>query len=333
MTTDQPSSSSPDPAGNMRNLLSQGRFPEVLAEFRQLQGRNLPPDALLLAATAATRLGDFGLGTSSATAALDRFRSRADDDGRMRSLNLLGVISFERGQLDQAEQCFTQSLELARKLDDNLMMARASNNLASFMYLRNDTMGALTLFRSALLSYQRMGDRRGMAESYHNLGIIFREMEAWVDAMDASERALRHAEQVGEPGLLGLAATGRAEISVARGELDMAQPELLRAAQLARAAGDSLGIIEVGRVQALWYLGRNEYLKAGDEAEKARAAAEQDRAAVLQAECAAVAARAWKLLGIPEKAETRRQEAAQLFQAQGAKRRLEEFERLWQILR
>jgi len=313
----------------MRDLLSQGRFPEVLAEFRQLQGRNLPPDALLFAATAATRLGDFGLGTSSATAALDRFHSRADDDGRMRSLNLLGVIAYERGQLDQAEKCFTQSLELARKLGDNLMVARADNNLASITYLRNDTMGALTLFRSALLSYQRMGDRRGMAESYHNLGIIFREMEQWMDAMDASERALRHAEQVGERGLLGLAATGRAEISLARGELAMAQQELLWAGELARESGDELGVIEVGRVQALLYFARGEFQQAADEAGQARSSAEQNRAAVLQAECAAVAARAWKALNRPENAEALRLEAIRLFSSQGARRRLEEFDRVW----
>lgn len=313
----------------MRTLLGQGRFPEVLAEFRQLQGKNLPADALLFAATAATRLGDIGLGTSTASAALDRFRSRADDDGRMRSLNLLGVISYEQGQLDQAEECFTESVEVARKLDDNLMVARASNNLASIAYLRNDTVGALSLFRSALLSYQRMGDRRGMAESYHNLGIIFRDMEQWEDAMDASERGLRHAEQVGERGLLGLAATGRAEISLARGELDMAQAELLGAGQLARESGDELGVIEVGRVQALVYFARNEYQKAADGAEEARAAAEQNRAAVLQAECAAVAARAWKALKRTENAEARRLEAIRLFSSQGARRRLEEFDRAW----
>ena len=313
----------------MRTLLSQGRFPEVLAEFRQLQGRNLPADALLFAATAATRLGDIGLGTATASAALDRFRSRADDDGRMRSLNLLGVIAYEGGQLDQAEKSFTESLEVARKLDDNLMVARSSNNLASITYLRNDTVGALSLFRSALLSYQRMGDRRGMAESYHNLGIVFREMEQWADAMDASERALHHAEQVGERGLLGLAATGRAEITLARGELDMAQAELLGAGQLARESGDELGVIEVGRVQALVYFARNEYQKAADEAEQARSAAEQNRAAVLQAECAAVAARAWKALNRPENAEVRHLEAIRLFSSQGARRRLEEFDRAW----
>ena len=74
---------------------------------------------------------------------------------------------------------------------------------------------------------------------------------------------------------------------------------------------------------------RNEYQKAADEAEQARSAAEQNRAAVLQAECAAVAARAWKALNRPENAEVRHLEAIRLFSSQGARRRLEEFDRAW----
>lgn len=288
------------------------------------------PGALLLAATAATRQGDLGTAATRASEALAGFRLRADRDGRMRSQNLLGVIAYETGRMEQAELNWNDTLEAARDLRDNLMIARASNNLASLTYLRNDTLGALTLFRSALLSYQRLGDRKGMAEAYHNLGIIFREMEEWGDAMDAAQEAIRLAEQVGERALIGLAATGRAEISVARDELALAQQELYRAGQMARDSGDELGIIEVGRVQALLYLAGGDYQKAADQAESARAAAEQANALVLQAECAAVAARSWRRLNQPERAELRRQEALRLFDTQGARRRVEELELQWQ---
>jgi tetratricopeptide (TPR) repeat protein len=288
------------------------------------------PGALLLAATAATRQGDLGTAAARASEALEGFRLRADTDGRMRSQNLLGVIAYETGRMDQAELNWNDALDAARGLKDNLMIARASNNLASLTYLRNDTLGALTLFRSALLSYQRLGDRKGMAESYHNLGIIFREMEEWGDAMDAAREAIRLAEQVGEGGLIGLAATGRAEISVARAELALAQQELNRAGKMARDSGDELGVIEVARVQALLFLAGGDYQKAADEAEAARAAAEQANALVLQAECAAVAARGWRRLDQPDTAERRRQEALRLFRSQGALRRVEELERQWQ---
>ena len=318
-----------DPPARMRELLNEGRFHDVLKEFRTIEGRSVAGDVLLMAASASTRLGDLGTGSSLASTALDRFRMRADNDGRIRSLNLLGVIAYESGKLDEARKSFTETLRLAREMHDTTMIARSSNNLASVSYLQGDTLEALNLFRSALLSYQRLGDRRGTAESYHNLGIIFRELEEWSDAEAATAQAVRHAELVGERSLLGMAATGRAEVRLCRGEFSMARQELSWAGRLAAEAGDELGTVEVGRVRALLALAQGEYEDAAHEAENARIAAERLNAAVLQAECAAAAAKALRALGRTALAEARRSEAIRLFQAQGATRRLEQFEKVW----
>jgi tetratricopeptide (TPR) repeat protein len=315
----------------MRTLLQEGRFGDVVTELHRFEGRTVPADALLMAATAATRLGDLSLGISSASAALTRFHARADIDGRMRSLNLLGVIAYERGELDQAEAHFNESLQLARELDDNLMIARTSNNLASLIYLRNDTNGALTLFRTALLSYQRMGDRRGMAESYHNLGIVFREMDQAADAAAAAAQAVRHAELVGEASLLALAITGRAEIMLAAGELSLAGQELTWAERLATEAEDELGLVEAGRVRALLFLASGKFDRAAEVSGAARKSAEVLKAELLEAECTAVEARALRSSGKIQEAGERYADAIRLFQQQGAIRRREEFERVWQL--
>lgn len=315
-----------DAAGSIRVLLAEGRFKEALDEFRRLEGRPVPPDLQLMAATAATRLGDLGLGAALAEASLERFRARADDDGKMRAQNLLGVIEFERGDLDRSQHCFNEALGLARALRDTLMTARACNNLASIADLQGNPSGALTLYRSALLNYQRLGDRRGTAEAYHNLGIVFRQMGEWRDAESAANQAVRHAESLVERSLLGIAVMGRAEIDLHRGELDMARQQLAWAGSLATEARDELGLIEVGLLRGQLALAENEWERALEEAENARRAATEARAAVLQAQCAAVSARALKALNRPDLAEERREEAVRLFQAQGAQRRLRELE-------
>lgn len=325
-----PSRSSPaDFLETLRRLMAQGSFREALEEFRRVRDQQMPPTARLLAATAATRLGELGLAIGLAESALENFRARGDDDGRMRVLNLLGVIEFERGNLDRAFQCFTDTLGLAHVLNDTLMIARASNNLASLADLRGDASEALALYRAALLSYQRLGDRRGTAEAYHNLGIVFRQMEEWSEAESAASQAVRHAETLNERAILGLAVMGRAEISLHRGALDLARRELSWAETLAAEARDELGSIEIGLLRAQLMLAEDRPEMAANEAEAARAAAEQSNAALLQAQCAATAARALKTLGRVTLAETRRAEATRLFQAQGAKRRLTELEETW----
>lgn len=319
-----------DPAGSVRVLLAEGRFKEALDTFRGLEGRPVPPDVQLMAATAATRLGELSIGAALAEGSLDRFRARADDDGRMRALNLLGVIEFERGNLDRSQQCFNEALGLARALKDTLMTARACNNLASIADLQGDAPGALTLYRSALLSYQRLGDRRGAAEAYHNLGIVFRQMGEWTDAESAANQAVRHAETLVERSLLGIVVMGRAEIDLDRGELDMARQQLSWAGSLARESNDELGAIEVELLCAQLALKENMWEVALERAEKARAAAIASRAAVLQAQCSAVSARALHALNRHSEAEERKAEAMDLFRTQGARRRLRELEEAWE---
>ena len=309
--------------------MAEGRFQEALDVFRQSEGRNVPADVQLMAATAATRLGELGLGAALAEASLERFRARADDDGRMRAQNLLGVIEFERGNLERSQQCFTETLGLARTLKDTLMTARACNNLASIADLRGEELGALSLYRSALLSYQRLGDRRGTAEAYHNLGIVFRQMGEWTDAESAANQSIRHAETLVERSLLGIAVMGRAEIGIRRGELDLARQQLAWAATLATESGDELGAIEVKLLGAQLALAEHEFETAVTMAESARQAAIHAKAAVLQAQCAAVSAHALKALDRLDLAEERREEASRLFQSQGARRRQQEFEAAW----
>lgn len=320
-----------DPSRQLRELVEAGRFREALEVHRATTdpGQRQQPEAELLAATAATRLGEFGTGVTLAESALERFRIRADGDGRMRARNLLGAIAFEQGRLEEAEGAFGDALGLARELDDSQMSAHASNNLASIADMQGRAEMALSLYRIALLAYQRLGDRRGAAQTCHNLALTFRQMQEWRDAEDAALEAVRHAEQVDEASLLSLALTGRAELHLIRRQRDLARSELARAEAIARAAQDEIGLVEIMRVRALLALGSGEAGEAANLAEEARARAEELRVVQLQAECAAVAARAHRALGRPDVAEIRRTEATSIFGRLGALRLLTEFARQW----
>jgi tetratricopeptide (TPR) repeat protein len=312
----------------LRTLVLTGRFQEALERYRGL----LPgseanrPDVRLLAATAATRLGELAVGTDLAEVALVQFRARGDWDGSMRSLNLLGAISFERGQIALAESHFAEALRLARRLGDSLMLARTSNNLASVAHLQGHSDKAAELYRGALLAYQRLGDRRGMAETYHNLGLSYRQAGHLREAEDAAADAVRHAGVVGESGLLALALTGRAELSVERNEPVLAAHELDQAARLALEAADDIGGAEVQRVQSLAAIKQGNWRLALDYAEKARTTALAHDSAQLTAESAELAARALRALGRHDEAAARHREAVSGFRRLGATTLLEKLE-------
>jgi tetratricopeptide (TPR) repeat protein len=315
----------------LRELVRTGRFADALAEFRRIPGSVAVrhPDAQLLAATAAMRVGDVGAAEGLAAAALEQFHARGDADGRLRSLNLLGVVYFERGRMQEAERVLAEALGLANGLGDSLLAARANNNLASALHLRGRPEEALGLYRGALLAYQRLGDRRGAAESYHNLGLIFRQLGDWRNAEDATAMALRHAELVGERGLLALVTTGKAELMVERAQLPQARRELERAEHWADEAGDEIGVAEVLRVRALAALRSGDVAKAFEKAEAARSAALERGTALMAAECSGIAALALHALGRPNEAAARKAEAEDGFRALGALALLERLAREW----
>jgi tetratricopeptide (TPR) repeat protein len=245
----------------------------------------------------------------------------------MRAMNLLGAIAFEHGRLADAERCFGQALELARALNDTRMAANASNNLASVAHLQDRPELALSLYRTALLDYQRLGDRRGTAQTYHNLGLVFRQQRDWNDAEAAALQAVRHAEEVADGSLLALAVSGRAEYHIDQGEFDLARQEIARAEKLAREVRDDVAVVEAGRLGAILALRRGAAAEAASLGLEARAAAERLGTLQLQAECAGVAAVALQRLGEPAEAARYRDEAVRLFTRLGATRLRGELER------
>jgi tetratricopeptide (TPR) repeat protein len=308
-----------DPASELRTLLAAGRFREALVVYRGRGAAARPrAEASLLAATAATRLGELPVAAELADRALGEFAGRADADGKMRSVNLIGAIAFEHGRLADAEAAFAQALELARGQNDGLMAARASNNLASVAHLRGDAEMALSLYRQALLEYQRLGDRRGTAETCHNLGLAFRDMGAWPDANGATAEAVRHAEQVGEPTLMALAELGQAELRIEAGEWPLAQRGISRAAELSERAGDALGGAEAGRLRARLALAIGNAASALAEAESAGGIAGAHGSLLLEGECATLAMQALEVLGRSAEAAARRRRAVEIFTRLGA---------------
>jgi tetratricopeptide (TPR) repeat protein len=320
------------PARSLRELLAQGRFQEAVDAYQHTEDGVLRehPDYLLLAATAAMRVGNVRLAAEVAAAALERFERRTDPDGRMRASNLLGVIAFETGRVADAETYFEGALALAMSLEDSLMVARTSNNLASLAVLRGTLDAALKRFPTALLGYQRLGDRRGTAESYHNLGLVYRLLGDWRNADTASAEAVRHAEAADAPGLLALALMGRAEFHLERGDVGLARQELDRADGVAAPTGDEIGAAESARLRALVLLLAGDHAGALELADRTRARAQELGQPLIEAECVAAASRALRALGRGEEAERRHREAVALFERLGASAFLAKCRREWE---
>lgn len=320
----------PRHAASLENLIARGRYADAFRAYRELgESERSEPDVELQAARAASYLGELDSARSLAGSALEGYEVTQNELGRLAAINVQGAIAFERGDYRSAASAFREVFEVAMRKEDYRMIARSLNNLASVASVEGRSTLAVNYYRSALLAYRRMRDYRGQAETFCNLGIVHRQAAEFEKAEVAFEDAVYHAGLDGDPYLLALAWTGRAELHLERTLLSEAARDLERADEMAALAGDEIGRTEIGRIRALLALARNEPLKAHAHAGETRERARRRGLRLIESECCAISACALKRLGSPHEAESFRAKATAGLRALGAKVLLERFERDW----
>lgn len=165
---------------------------------------------------------------------------RAGDRAALRkAANMLGVALFELGDLDAAERALHDAFTLGRIDDDDLLLARAINNLGLIANVRGRHADALALYRMAIPSYQRLGQPRGLAETYHNLAITFRDLADLERAEDYERRAMEFGRQASDERLVAMAQVGLAELQLRKGDAEFAEAAARRGAQAFASIGDA----------------------------------------------------------------------------------------------
>lgn len=229
-----------------------GRHRDVLEALERLPAaeREGRTRSALLAAEANGRLGNYTEAARWADLATAAARARGEAHAELRARNYRGAIALRHGEVGEAEAHFTAGLDMARTLQDHTAEARACNNLGILANIRGEGEVALTHYRRALVAYQQSALVRGMAETYHNIGITLRDQGNHQAALGAAEEAVRLATQAGDEQLIALSSTGRAELHVLLGDPAFARAELERAEARYNRIGFRAGLPEVWRVQA-----------------------------------------------------------------------------------
>lgn len=196
------------------------------------------PDRVTLYAEALIRCGEPQRARACLQEATPVFAGGAHRSAYRTALNLLGAASFAVGALDEAQAAWDRALELAQEGDDALLIARATNNLGAIANLRGAMHDALRLYNLAVPVYQRLGEQRGLAETFHNLAMTYRDLGDLSRSDEYEQRAMSHARDAGWPRLTIMAQVGRAEVALRRGDFPLAAVTAVRAADAAAAEGD-----------------------------------------------------------------------------------------------
>jgi tetratricopeptide (TPR) repeat protein len=241
-----------DPLRAAREAVRSGKFQDAAVTLAEL-----PPEVregaewYLLSAMVSWRLGDFAASRREALAARERYRIRGDADGEMRATNVAAAGAFGLGALADAEDGFHAAMQLARELGDPLMAARCSNNLGNVaLYLAQHDV-ALSFYRIARAGFERLGFEYGVAETWINSAIAWRDLDRHRDCLGAADQALDAAEHAGAPRLIAEALANRGAALAALDDGALGQVQVDRALGIARQEGDRFAEADVLRLLGL----------------------------------------------------------------------------------
>jgi tetratricopeptide (TPR) repeat protein len=238
-----------DPLRAARAAVRTGRFQDAAVTLAEL-----PPEVrqgaewYLLSAMVSWRLGDFAAGRREALAAQRLYRARGDADGEMRAVNVAAAGAFGLGALNEAEEGFHRAQELARALRDDLMLARCSNNLGNVALYLAQLDAALGFYRIARAGFERLGFHHGVAETWVNAAISWRDIGRHSEALNAADQALEFAERADAARLIGEALANRGAALAALGEIPLGRVQVERALVLVRAEQDRFAEADVLRI-------------------------------------------------------------------------------------
>jgi len=137
--------------------------------------------------------------------ALRLFEAAADEQGRAAALGDLGIVYTERGDLDRgdlerAEECHKQALEIDRRIDNPLGQAQDLGNLGNVYAERGDLDRAEEHYKQALEIFRHIDIPLGQANQLGNLGLLAAQRGHTEDARRLLTEALALYERVGAGG-------------------------------------------------------------------------------------------------------------------------------------
>lgn len=185
-------------------------------------------------ARSSLELGDFSAALDGVELALAVADAAHAPASRAEALVLRARLHALRGAPNDAERDLAAARPLAETAGAHVLGASITAAMADLAVARGDRSEAVRLLEGSRSTYEAAKDRRALARICTELGALYDELERWNLAEQAFADALRLATSTNDEGLTSEIELARAEMALARGNLERAQASSDRALTLAR---------------------------------------------------------------------------------------------------
>ncbi|MDQ6612693.1 MAG: tetratricopeptide repeat protein, partial [Gemmatimonadota bacterium] len=255
---------------------SAGRRPAARAAYEQaLYKVRAPEDAAKISsivrwiARTYHADGDPAAALDCLDAALAIAEAWGDDAAAGHAMNVQAVVSWQHGNLDDAERLYLLARGRAIRAGDAKLAAMTAQNLGVLANIRGDFAVAEQQYLACLSEYRSLGFTKDACGALNNLGLLFITQERW----DEAEKVLLEGVQICEVNSDSLSRTqldiNLAGLWVKRGEFVRAHGAVQKALEAAAESGDGYAIGEATRLLGVIARETNNFEEA--EAQFARA--------------------------------------------------------------
>ena len=174
------------------------------------------PRVMFVLADAFGRLGFLERAVELAQESANRFAELGEQERWLLARKRVGAYVAERGLLDQAEAIFLEVIGAAEPLGMLEVVGGVLNNLGAIAGMRGARDDAFRYYERALAVGQKAGDEQGLARTYYNLALAYRDSDLYMEADTLFLEAGRRARAIGDEWLAQIAGTARAELELRR---------------------------------------------------------------------------------------------------------------------
>lgn len=148
----------------------------------------------------------------------------------------LGNAYFDQQEYGLAILMYHEGIRLEAKPED---LAKAYNSLGLAYYKQNNrAWEAPTYFNAALDIMVALNDRRGMAQTYNNMGNFLKSKRDWTLALESYQKALEASASIGDRQLMAQTYNNIGDVFVSQGDLSEALEYYQKALETAASIGD-----------------------------------------------------------------------------------------------
>jgi tetratricopeptide (TPR) repeat protein len=190
------------------------------------------------------------------------YRELNDKSGQANCENLLGLIYAELGDLSKAKDCFHNSQFLLNPVKDLELAANLDANLGIIENIQGNKAESIKHLTKALKSYKKLGNNRHIAETRHNLGMVYLESGNHELALESFDEGIEIAKQGRFMSILCVIYLAKSQILVAKNDICNAAGFADKALDISNATDDRLTSADIYRVKGIIERSRKNYSDA-----------------------------------------------------------------------